>query len=159
LLNVVSLALAVGVACSSHEEPPAAEAAPAQVQPTSGAGTVPHGDHNPHHGGIVLMKGDLHFEVVPDGGGHHRVYFTDAMRADLPAAVAQRVSLTIHRTDEPDEVVPMRIDEAGESWEATGRSIDRPDATTLRIAFTLKDDPPYWIDVPLRRVASPTKHP
>jgi hypothetical protein len=157
LLNVVSLALAVGVACSSREQPATTDAA--RAQDAAGAGTVPHGDHNAHHGGIVLMKGDLHFEVVADGGGHHRLYFTDAMRADLPAAVAQSVSLTIHRTVASDEVVPMHIDEAGESWEATGRSVDKPDGTTLRIAFTLKDDQPYWIDVPFRPVASPTKHP
>jgi len=155
LLSVVSLALAVGVACSSREQPATTGAA----QDAAGAGTVPHGDHNPHHGGIVLMKGDLHFEVVPDGGGHHRVYFTDAMRADLPAALAQSVSVTIHRTDEPEEVVPMRIDEPGESWEGTGRPIERPDATTLRVAFTRRNDQPYWIDVPFRPVAAPTKHP
>jgi hypothetical protein len=156
---VVSLALAVAVGCSSREEPSATTdpvAAPAQA---AAAGTVPHGDHNPHHGGIVLMKGDLHFEVVPDAGGHHRLYFTDAARADLPAAVAQTVSLTIHRPDGTDEIVSMHIDEAGESWEAAARPLDRPDATTLRIAFTLRHDQPYWIDVPVRPAAAPTKHP
>ena len=95
------------------------------------------------------MKGDLHFEIVADASGHHRLYFTDAARADLPAAVARTVNLTIHRAEGPDEVIPMRIDEAGESWEATGHPIDRPDATTLRVAFTLRDDQPYWIDVPM----------
>ena len=55
-------------------QPPAAAATPAA------GGTVPHGDHNPHYGGIVLMNGDLHFEVVLGRDGVCRVYFSDAMR-------------------------------------------------------------------------------
>src|SRR5262245_13034634 len=71
------LALGIGVACSSREEPAAAGAPPAPGV-AGGAAAVPHGDHNPHHGGNVLMKGDVHFEVVPRRGGQPPLYFHDA---------------------------------------------------------------------------------
>jgi len=66
------------------------------VSPPAGS-AVPHGDHNPHHGGIVMMKGDdLHYEVVLDPSGReYRVYFTDAVREELPASVAADVVLTL----------------------------------------------------------------
>ena len=46
-----------------------------------------------------MMKGDdLHYEVVLDPSGRsHRVYFTDAVREELPASVASDVALTIKR--------------------------------------------------------------
>lgn len=116
--------------------------------PQAHAGTMPHGDHNPHHGGIVMMKGDLHFEVVSDPAGRYRLYFTDAVRADLPAASAQEVSLTVQRPNEADEPIVMRIDDAGESWEGAGRPVADPDNVTVRVAFTPKADQPYWIDLP-----------
>jgi hypothetical protein len=125
---------------------PSQAAAPAQSQ----GATMPHGDHNPHHGGIVMMKGDLHFEIVSNPAGKYTLYFTDATRADLPAAAAQSVGVTVHRTNEPDEAIAMHIDDAGESWEGTGRKVDKPDDATVRVAFTLKGQQPYWIDLPYR---------
>ena len=107
-----------------------------------------HGDHTAHHGGIVMMKGDLHYEVVPDTNGRHRLYFTDATRAELPASVASTVSLTVKRTGEPDEALTLQIDESGESWESKGRPVQKPADATVRVAFTLRNAPPYWIDLP-----------
>ena len=71
---------------------PAGSAAPAALE-----GTATHGDHNPHHGGVVLMKGnDLHYEVVLDAPGRaHHIYFSDALREELPASIASDVVLTI----------------------------------------------------------------
>ena len=94
------------------------------------------------------MKGELHYEVVfdPTGRAHH-VYFTDAVREDLPASVASGVSLTIKRPNTPDEAIPMRIDDAGESWIGSGHPIDNPSAASVRVAFTINAEP-YWIDVP-----------
>ena len=45
-----------------------------------------------------MMKGDLHYEVVldPTGRAHH-IYFSDALREDLPASIASDVVLTIRR--------------------------------------------------------------
>jgi hypothetical protein len=119
--------------------------APAAEPPKA---TVPHGDHKPHHGGVVMMKGnDLHYEVVLDKSGTAQLFFTDAIREDLPASIATGVSLTIRRPGAPDEPVAMRIDEFGESWIGSGRPISITPDTTVRVAFTVHQEP-YWIDVP-----------
>lgn len=147
--------MAAALALASCRQAPAA-APPAAAAPpltssaaTPSAGAAPHGDHTPHHGGVVMMKGDdLHYEVVLDSSGReHRVYFTDAVREELPAAAASDVVLTIKRPSEPDEVVAMRIDEAGESWVGHGRAVANPAATTARLAFSIRHEP-YWIDLP-----------
>lgn len=95
------------------------------------------------------MKGDdLHYEVVLDPGGReHRVYFTDALREELPAAAASGVALTIKRPSQSDEIVVMRIDDAGESWVGHGRPVANPAATTARLGFSIRREP-YWIDLP-----------
>jgi hypothetical protein len=149
----VAAAAAVAVlSCSRPEattparDPVKAAAVPASPQAGS---TVPHGDHNPHHGGVVMMKGDdLHYEVVLDPSGRsHRLYFTDAVREELPASVASDVALTIKRDSESDETVAMQIDDAGESWVGHGRPVSKPDNTTGRLGFSIRREP-YWIDLP-----------
>ncbi len=92
------------------------------------------------------MKGDLHFEVVLSRSGTHRIYFSDAARAALPAATASDVSLTISGGSEAEEALKAEVDEAGESWVVTTKSMKRADAT-VRVAFVVGDEP-YWIDVP-----------
>src|SRR3954447_20061543 len=117
--SALGLAALIAAACSAPAPPPQS-AAGAAAAPAA-AGTVPHGDHNPHHGGIVMMRGDLHYEVVCDRTGRaHHVYFTDAVRDELPAAVASAVTLTIKRPKAPDETVALRIDDDGESWIGSG---------------------------------------
>jgi len=98
-----------------------------------------------------MMKGeDLHYEVVLDPSGReHRVYFTDAVREDLPASVASDVALTIKRPSAPDESVGMQIDDAGESWVGRSRPIADPATTTARLAFSIRREP-YWIDLPFK---------
>ena len=121
------------------QPPPAASAA--------AAGTVPHGDHNPHYGGIVLMNGDLHFEVVAGRNGACRVYYSDATRAELPAATASEVTVTILKKGQSPDVVAMHIDESGESWIGKGHAVDDPAAASLRVAY-VSQAKPYFIDVP-----------
>ncbi len=143
-------------ACGTRDPEPPPPVATAPIASASAAGSasaMPHGDHNPHHGGIVMMKGDLHFEVVANPSGQYHVYFSDATRADLPAATARSVALTVHRTDQPDEPVAMTIDDSGESWVGSGRAVEKPDDATVRVAFTLKGAEPYWIDLPYRAPA------
>jgi hypothetical protein len=126
--------------------PPPAQKAAAPSDPA--AATVPHGDHNPHHGGVVMMKGDLHYEVVLDPSGRdYRLYFSDAVREDLPAAYASAVALTVRRPGESEEPILMKIDETGESWSGSGRTVAKPTQTEARVAFTVASEP-YWVDVP-----------
>ena len=143
--------LVAGCSCGrGHEPARAASTAVAAAQPApSAASAMPHGDHNPHPDGVVLMKGnDLHYEVVLDPTGRsHAVYFTDATREDLPASIASAVTLTIKRPGAPDERVAMRIDDAGESWIGSGRAVADPAKAGARVEFTIRGEP-YWIDVP-----------
>jgi hypothetical protein len=117
--------------------------------------TMAHGDHSPHHGGIVMMNGDLHYEVVLDRAGRYRLYFSDAMRQDLPASTALRASLTIARKGAAAEGVELQIDESGESWVGQGQPVTDPTSTTARLAYTLRGEEPYWIDLPFD--AKPTR--
>jgi hypothetical protein len=113
---------------------------------TETGGAIPHGDHNPHHGGIVMMNGDLHFEVVLARDGHHRVYFSDAMRSELPAATASAVTVTVTAKGQEPEAVALHIDDTGESWVGAGHRVDDP-AASARVAYTAYGKP-YFIDVP-----------
>jgi len=152
--RAVAWAAAASVGLASCERapaaaPPAGTAAPAAVASAGPDGnTAPHGDHNPHHGGVVMMKGDLHYEVVLDPAGRaHRVYFTDAVREELPASLASEVVLTIRRQSQPDERTVMQIDDTGESWIGSGQPVGNPTTTTARLAFSIQGEP-YWIDLP-----------
>jgi hypothetical protein len=138
---VAAAAVAVSVACGSSGGRSAGNAASNPDQTT-----VPHADHNPRHGGIVLMHGDLHYEAVLKRDGRYQLYFSDARRAPLPATVASTVTITITRRREPAEVVALQIAGDGESWTAEGRPVGEPDAT-VRIAYEI-DGRTYWIDLP-----------
>jgi len=146
-LSAIAAVLTTAAACGPAPGPPRpAQKAPAPSDPA--ATTVPHGDHNPHHGGVVMMKGDLHYEVVLDPSGRdYRLYFSDAVREDLPAAYASAVALTVRRPGVADEPIVMKIDETGESWSGSGRAVARPAQAEARVAFTIASEP-YWVDVP-----------
>ncbi len=109
---------------------------------------IPHGDHNPHHGGIVMMKDDLHYELVVDPAGHVRLFFTDAVREDLPASIASVATVTLRHQAGADETIPLQIDGAGESWSGSGRPVSDRAQTTARVSFTIRGEP-YSIDLPL----------
>jgi hypothetical protein len=138
----LGLPLVLLVACSGEPKASESQRAPAPLP----AATVAHGDHRPYHGGYVLMNGDLHFEVVLDPAGHHRIYLTDAVRNELPAAAASAVNVTILRPDEPPEVLSPKIDEFGESWIAQGRPVAEEESRAL-VALTYEGEP-YEIELP-----------
>jgi hypothetical protein len=146
----------VGAGCGkAFDAPPRSAPVTASSQTTQGS--APHGDHNPHHGGVVMMKGnDLHYEVVLDTSGTSHLFFTDAIREDLPASIATGVSLTIRRPGAPDEPIAMRIDEFGESWIGRGRPISITPDTAVRVGFSIRQEP-YWIDIPYGRSALSVK--
>jgi hypothetical protein len=123
----------------------AAGASAPAADATAGA-TVPHGDHNPKYGGIVLMNGDVHFEVVLRRDGRYQVYFSDATRTELPASTASEVAVTITRPGAAPEAVPLQIDESGESWVGQGKPVPAGDLSA-RVAYS-SHGKPYWIDVP-----------
>ena len=141
-----TVVLALAAACSSKpaESPDAVTKKPADSQH---AGiTTPHGDHTPHHGGIVMMHGDMHYEVVFDAAGKHRVWFSDAVREELPASVATGVTMVIGRPMGPAEAVQLNIDESGESWVAAGSPLDEV-GTMVKLTFSVRGEP-FEIEIP-----------
>ena len=105
-----------------------------------------HADHLPRHGGLVLMNGDLHFEVILNKEGRHRVYFSDAVRAELPASIASELTITITQHQKATETLKARIDTDGKRWVADGKPVDDVNAVA-RVAF-IAQGRPYWIDLP-----------
>jgi hypothetical protein len=133
--RITWLVLAAALAsarCSS----PSAETAARAAEGTPA--TAPHGDHNPHHGGAVLMLRDLHYEIVFEPAGRVVVYFSDAVRKDLPASVVSDVYMEIDRPRHKVERIEMAIDTNGEAWEGKAMPVN-PDAV-VRVAFTFQGE-------------------
>ncbi len=143
---LASLVLAVGCSGAPEGDPHAGMDHSAPADAAHEGVTGPHGDHEPKHGGLVLMNDDLHYEVVFASGGRHEVWFTDAMRNELPASLASHVTLTIMRPGEPQEVLALEIDEAGEAWLARGRPVEG-DEVTVKVSYAVMGEP-YEIEVP-----------
>ena len=140
---IVALLMA---ACSS-KPPEQPSAAPPKPNDTQHAGiTTPHGDHSPHHGGIVLMKGELHYEVVIDPNGRHSIWFSDAVREDLPASVASKVVMIVSRPQAGPESLTLAIDDNGESWIATGKPVAGKDVM-VTVSFVARGEP-FEIEIP-----------
>ena len=116
--------------------------------PMSTPSALAHYDHSPRHGGLVLMNGDTHFEVVVDADSRYAVYFTDAVRAPLPASAALEVHVAVTPNGRPAEIIPLQIDPTGTHWVGRGTGIDDLNAV-LRITHVPDVGAPYWIDVPV----------
>jgi hypothetical protein len=153
IVSVLCIALLIVASGCSSDPQAAAVADPpaATISDADANAAVPHGDHSPHHGGIVLMNGEIHFEVVLDRDGRHRIFFSDATRADLPASVASQVSLIVTRPGDDPESLTAQIDDSGESWRAEGRPVHSGEATA-RVSFVASGEP-YWIDLPFTPAA------
>lgn len=143
--------------CSNQPAAPAAQApaAATPVDPQHQGMVGAHGDHSPHKGGMVLMNGDMHYEVVLSRDGAHRIWFTDPVRAELPASVATNVRMIITRPGEADEVLPFAIDDSGESWIAKGRPVPGNDAY-VKITYALQGEP-HEVEIPFIIQAPPTQ--
>ena len=149
LVGRVGLVGLVGLVCAaacSRETPPA-PAGNVTPRDSQHAGiTTPHGDHSAHHGGLVLMNGELHYEVVFDRSGGHRVWFTDAVRQDLPASMARDVRMIVTRPNEPVETLALEIDDAGESWVAKGRPVEG-ETVMVKVSYAVQGVP-YEVEIP-----------
>jgi hypothetical protein len=95
---------------------------------------------------MVLMQGELHYEVVLDPKGKHAVWFSDAVREELPAAVATKVEMTVTRPNRPAEALVLAIDDSGESWVASGQPVAGNDIM-VKVAFVARGEP-FEIDIP-----------
>jgi hypothetical protein len=144
--TVVTLAaLLIGAACSSQPaEPPPQSVKPKDAQHANI--TTPHGDHSPHHGGLVMMNGEVHYEVVFDQNGKHRVWFSDAVREDLPASIASNVVMTITPKMGAVETLALKIDDSGESWVADGNPLASGDI--VKLTCSMRGEP-LEIEIPV----------
>ena len=122
--------------------------------PSATAMVLGHFDHRPRHGGLVLMNGDTHFEVVREPDGGWRIYFSDAVRNPLPAGTASQASLTVPVAGGPARELPLTINAGGDCWVGQGPPVVDPN-TVVRVSYTAAGDP-YWIDMPISAWAGTT---
>lgn len=108
--------------------------------------TTPHGDHSPHHGGMVMMNGDMHFEVVFDRTGKHHVWFSDSVREELPASIASNMVMVVTPKMGAAETIALNIDESGESWVANGNPLAAGDV--VKLTYSVKGEP-FEIEIPV----------
>jgi hypothetical protein len=108
--------------------------------------TEPHGDHSAHHGGMVLMNGDVHYEVVLDPAGRYELWLSDAVRTELPASIASNVTVTVSRPNAEPELLRLAVDEAGESWTGTGKPVTG-DAVMVKVNYDLRGQP-HEVEIP-----------
>ena len=140
------IALAFVAACSTPPEPKPAESAPKPADTQHAGITTPHGDHSAHHGGMVLMNGELHYEVVFDPAGKHHVWFSNAVREDLPASFASDVVMVVSRKGAAPERLALTIDDSGESWVANGQPVSGDDVM-VKVTYAVKGDP-FEVEIP-----------
>ena len=146
VLRCWSAGAIVLVAACAPPAPPSVEA-DAKPKDAQHAGiTTPHGDHTAHHGGLVLMNGEVHYEVVLDRAGKHRIWFSDAVREDLPASVVSRVVMIVSRKDAAPEEITLGIDDSGESWVAAGTPVAGDDVM-VKITYLARGQP-FEVELP-----------
>jgi hypothetical protein len=92
------------------------------------------------------MHGDLHFEVLLDPEGRHRVYLTDAVRNELPASAASEVTVTVLRPGGEAEALALEIDEFGESWIAEGAPVTAEESRA--VVALVHEGERYEIELP-----------
>jgi hypothetical protein len=93
------------------------------------------------------MNGETHYEVVFDPAGKHHVWFSDAVREDLPASIASKVGMVVTRPGAAPEALALQIDESGESWVANGQPVAGNDVM-VKLTIVARGEP-YEIEIPL----------
>ncbi len=84
--------------------------------------------------------------MVLDRGGKHRIWFSNAVREDLPASVASKVMMIVTRPKASDELLALQIDESGESWVAAGQPVAGNDVM-VKLSYDLRGEP-FEIEIP-----------
>jgi hypothetical protein len=107
-------------------------------------------DHPAKHGGVMFASGPFDLEFVLQGKGRYAVYFNTAAGEELPASTASGVTVSIKRSAGPAEAVPLRIDDAGESWLGAGSPSDAP-TVSARVSYRFRGKPEE-ADVPFSTV-------
>jgi hypothetical protein len=135
LASLVFTGAVLSSSCSNGKAAPhttitAADAA-ATGAPIAG---MAHGNHNPKYGGVVLMNGELHLEVVAKEDGNYTVYFSDAARQEMPASVVSDLKISIKRPGFRGEPVDMKISDTGDNWVGKGGFVDDHE-TMLSVSF------------------------
>ena len=95
---------------------------------------------------MVLMNGDIHYEVVLATDGHHEIWFSDALRNELPASVATGVMMKVARPGAPAEIIQLTINETGEAWVANARPL-AGEGVMVKIGYAVQGEP-HEIEVP-----------
>jgi hypothetical protein len=153
---VAALAACLLTGCGETEPPPHARTMEPVARPsghahdTGGAGAAarPHADHAPRHGGVLLMNGDVHLEIVLGADGRHEVWFSDDVRAPLAATVAaKRVTITVG-----GDRVDLSPSPDGDRWVGSGRALaDYPAGAVARVEYAGVYEP-YTIDLSVASV-------
>ncbi|MDO8677835.1 MAG: hypothetical protein Q7R30_04630 [Acidobacteriota bacterium] len=143
---MIATAISAVASCSQPAAPLPVETTKTPADTQHAGITTPHGDHTPRHGGMVLMNGEMHYEVVFDRGGKHRIWFSNAVREDLPASVASQVKMIVQRPPASPELLTLEIDDSGESWVASGRPVAGSDAM-VTISYVARGEP-FEIEIP-----------
>ena len=138
-LVIFGIALLLASGCSRESAAPRTSIGPLDASAAPVAGMT-HGNHIPKYGGVVLMNGDLHFEIVTKEDGSCKVYFSDAARRELPASAVSDVKLSIQRPGYRGEPVDMKISDNGEYWAGKGGFVDNKE-TDLQIFFNYQGQP------------------
>jgi hypothetical protein len=95
---------------------------------------------------MVMMNGDVHYEVVFDPAGKHHVWFSDAVREDLPASIASNMVMVVTPKMGAAETLALKIDDSGESWVADGHPLASGD--TVKITYALRGEP-FEVEIPV----------
>lgn len=116
------------------------------VAQLSSYSVLAHEDHGARHGGFVMMFLDMHFELVAPQAGGVELYYSDALRIELPAAVVSDVAVEIERAGNRIETVFMTISDTGDHWTGESTPVIDPE-TIVRIAFLFQGEP-FVLDIP-----------
>jgi len=93
-----------------------------------------------------MMNGEVHYEVVFDQAGKHRLWFSDAVREDLPASIASDVVMVVTPKMGAAETFALTIDDSGESWVADGHPLAGGDM--VKVTYKLRGEP-FEIEIPV----------